>query len=66
MTTADDKIKRRYEAPRLITVSFRSEMGYSMSMPMPGFLKGGSTEDDSIESQRQDGGYWGGYEDSWF
>lgn len=60
-----DKTQRKpYESPRLTVVEIRSEHGYAISGLTAGFLKGGTSEDNTIEDRRGNGGFWGGGE--WF
>ena len=57
--------KKKYQAPCLSVVSFKSEQGFALSFE---FLVGGSTPDsETIEERNNSGGYIGaGDENSWF
>ena len=57
--------KKKYKAPSLTVVSFKSEQGFAISNE---FLVGGFTPDfETIEVRDNSGGYFGGGdENSWF
>ena len=60
------KDKKKYEAPHLTVVSFKTEQGYAASGLRSLALSGDQPDygDESVED-RQNGGNWGGT-DGWF
>lgn len=59
--------KRKYLAPELTVVSFRTECGYALSgldLLVLGLKFGSDNGSDNVES-RSDGGNWGG-DGGWF
>ena len=59
--------KRKYLAPELTVVSFRTECGYALSgldLSELGLKFGSDNGSDTVES-RSDGGNWGG-DGGWF